>query len=490
METSTELVQEIVAKIMKEMSKTEVVADKKCGCNGGCGGNGSCKGDGNCKSHEDYIFSDVDPAVAAAKEAYKKLKNLSIKDREKIIQKIREKCLTYAERLSMMAVDETGMGRVEDKITKHLLVAEKTPGTEDLTTTAWSGDGGLTLVEQGPFGVIAAITPSTNPTATVFCNSIGMIAAGNTVVFAPHPGAKECSKFAVKLVNEASIEAGGPKNIVVTFDNPSIEITSALMNHKDVPFISATGGPGVVKQACSAGKRAIGAGAGNPPVIVDETSDIKAAARDIIDGATFDNNLPCIAEKEVVAVEQICDELIVEMQKNGAYLLEDPELVKKLVDTVLIKKGDKRILNRKFVGRDAKVILDAIGVYAEDSVRCIIFKGCKKHLLVVEELMMPILGIVTVKYFEEAVEVAVELEHGNRHSAHMHSKNIDRLTYFAREVDTAIFVKNAPSYSALGVGAEGYPTFTIASKTGEGLSSAKTFTKARRCVLKDSLSIK
>lgn len=484
MDTSTQLVQDIVAKIMKEMSNKEAVTEKKCNCNGGC------KGDGSCKNHEDYIFSDVDSAVAAAKKAYQELKKLSMKQREEIIHKIREKCLTYAEKLSIMAVDETGMGRVEDKVTKHVLVAQKTPGTEDLTTTAWSGDGGLTLVEQGPYGVIAAITPSTNPTATVFCNSIGMIAAGNSVVFAPHPGAKECSKFAVKLVNEASIEAGGPKNIVVTFDNPSIDITSALMNHKDIPFISATGGPGVVKQACSSGKRAIGAGAGNPPVIVDETADIKAAARDIIAGATFDNNLPCIAEKEVVAVEEIRDELISEMQKNGAYLLEDEELIKKLVNTVLVKKGDKRILNRKFVGRDAKVILDAIGVYADDSVRCIIFKGCKKHLLVVEELMMPILGIVTAKNFEEAVEIAVELEQGNRHSAHMHSKNIDRLTYFAKEVDTAIFVKNAPSYCALGVEAEGFPTFTIASKTGEGLSSARTFTKARRCVLKDSLSIK
>ena len=194
-----------------------------------------------------------------------------------------------------MAVDETGMGRVEDKITKHLLVAEKTPGTEDLTTTAWSGDGGLTLVEQGPFGVIAAITPSTNPTATIFCNSIGMIAAGNSVVFAPHPAAKSCSKFAVKLINEASIEVGGQENIVVTFENPSIEITSALMKHKDIPFISATGGPGVVTQACSSGKRAIGAGAGNPPVLVDETADIKHAAKSIIAGDTFDNNLPCIA---------------------------------------------------------------------------------------------------------------------------------------------------------------------------------------------------
>lgn len=472
MDNSTRLVEEIVAKVMNELAIKDVVTEK-------------C-----CKSTEEYIFDDVDSAVLATKQAYKELRKLSIKDREKIITNIREKCLTYGEKLSIMAVDETGMGRVEDKIIKHMLVAEKTPGTEDLTTTAWSGDGGLTLVEQGPFGVIAAITPSTNPTATVFCNSIGMIAAGNTVVFAPHPSAKNCSNFAVKLINEASIEAGGPKNIVVSFRDPSIEITRALMNHKDVPFISATGGPGVVFEACSSGKRAIGAGAGNPPVIVDETADIKMAAKHIIDGATFDNNLPCIAEKEVVAVDEICDELIEEMQKNGAYFLKDKDLIKKLVDTVLVKKDGHISLNRSFVGRDAKVILDAIGVYADDSVRCIIFEGCKNHYLIVEELMMPILGIVRVKDFEQAVEVAVELEHGNRHSAHMHSKNIDRLTYFAREIDTAIFVKNAPSYSALGVEAEGYPTFTIASKTGEGLSSAKTFSKTRRCVLKDSLSIR
>lgn len=482
MDSNTKLIENIVAKVISEMGVKEIEED-------GCCGNGGCAGSCTC-STEKYVFKDVDSAVAAAKKAYKELKQLTIKDRENIITKIREKCLLYSEKLSIMAVDETGMGRVEDKVIKHELVARKTPGTEDLTTTAWSGDGGLTLVEQGAFGVIAAITPSTNPTATVFCNSIGMIAAGNSVVFAPHPAAKKCSKFAVNLINEASIEAGGPENIVVTFDEPSIEITSTLMKHKDVPFISATGGPGVVTQACSSGKRAIGAGAGNPPVLVDETADIKNAAKSIIAGATFDNNLPCIAEKEVVAIDSICDELIEEMQREGAYLLKDKKLVDKLVETVLAKKDGKITLNRKFVGRDAKVILDAIGIYAEDSVRCVIFEGCKNNLLIVEELMMPILGIVRAKDFNTAVEIAVELEHGNRHSAHIHSKRIDRLTYFAREIDTAIFVKNAPSYSALGVEAEGYPTFTIASRTGEGLSSAKTFSKSRRCVMKDALSIK
>lgn len=466
MVNSTKLVEEIVVKVLSQIS---VSKEEETSC--------------------DNTFNTVDEAVSEAKKAHGQLKKMTIGQREEIIKNIRRKCLDYAEVLSTMAVNETGMGRVEDKITKHVLVAEKTPGTEDLKTTAWSGDGGLTLIEQGSFGIIAAITPTTNPTTTVLCNSIGMIAAGNTVVFAPHPGAVNCSNFAVRLVNEASIEAGGPNNIAVSFKKPSIEATSELMSHKDISLISATGGPGVVKQALSSGTRAIGAGAGNPPVLVDESADIKKAAKDIIDGATFDNNLPCIAEKEVIALDSISDELIYYMIENGAYLLKDRTLIEKLESLVLIKKGSSFSLNRECVGRDAKKLLDEIGISVDDSIKCIILEGSKDDLLVKEELMMPILGIVRVKSFEEAVEIGIELEHGNRHSAHIHSRNIDNLTTFAKAIDTAILVKNAPSYSALGVNAEGYATFTIASKTGEGLTSAKTFTKSRRCVLSDSLSI-
>lgn len=464
---SKSLVEEIVAKVLGEISSKTIEV-----------------------SEVDNTFDTVDEAVSEAKKAHGQLKKMTIGQREEIIKNIRQKCLDYAEVLSTMAVDETGMGRVEDKITKHVLVAEKTPGTEDLKTTAWSGDGGLTLIEQGSFGVIAAITPTTNPTTTILCNAIGMIAAGNTVVFAPHPGAVKCSNFAVKLVNEASVEAGGPNNIVVSFKKPSIEATGALMSHKDITLIAATGGPGVVHQALSSGTRAIGAGAGNPPVVVDCSADIKKAAKDIIDGATFDNNLPCIAEKEVIAIDSICNELIHHMVLSGAYLLTDKEDIKKLENLVLIKKGNSFSLNRKCVGRDAKKLLDAIGISVDDSIKCIILEGSKDDLLVKEELMMPILGIVRAKSFEEAVEFAIGLEHGNRHSAHIHSRNIDNLTTFAKAIDTAILVKNAPSYSALGVNAEGYATFTIASRTGEGLTCAKTFTKSRRCVLSDSLSIR
>jgi propionaldehyde dehydrogenase len=258
-----------------------------------------------------------------------------------------------------------------------------------------------------------------------------------------------------------------------------------MMKHKDINLIAATGGPGVVTAVLSSGKRGIGAGAGNPPALVDETADIEKAAIDIINGCTFDNNLPCIAEKEVVAVEKIIDELIYHMKENGGYIISKEEQ-DKLAATVLTQKG----LNRKCVGRDAKTLLGMIGIEAPAGTKCIIFEGEKEHPLIAEELMMPILGIVRAKNIDDAIEKAVWLEHGCRHSAHMHSKNVDNLTRYGKALDTAIFVKNAPSYAALGFGGEGFCTFTIASRTGEGLTSARTFTKSRRCVMSDSLCIR
>ena len=385
-----------------------------------------------------------------------------------------------------MGVEETGMGNVGDKILKHHLLADKTPGTEDITTTAWSGDRGLTLIEMGPFGVIGAITPCTNPSETVLCNCMGMIAAGNTVVFNPHPQAIKTSIFAINMVNEASIEAGGPDNVACTVSRPTLETSNIMMKHKDIPLIAATGGPGVVTAVLSSGKRGIGAGAGNPPALVDETADVRKAAADIVNGCTFDNNLPCIAEKEIVAVDSVADELMDYMiSEQGCYLISKEEQ-EKLTATVLTPKG----LNRKCVGRDARTLLSMIGIQAQENIRCIVFEGEKEHPLIAEELMMPILGLVRAKDFDDAVEKAVWLEHGNRHSAHIHSKNVDNITKYARAIDTAILVKNAPSYAALGFGGEGFCTFTIASRTGEGLTSASTFTKRRRCVMSDSLCIR
>ncbi len=432
------------------------------------------------------VFSDMNEAIAAAKEASKVMRTLSMDQREKIIRNIRKKTRENAETLAKLGVEETKMGNVGHKLLKHMLVAEKTPGTEDITTTAWSGDRGLTLVEMGPFGVIGAITPCTNPSETVICNAIGMIAGGNTVVFNPHPNAIRTSNFAVNMINEASIEAGGPNNVACSMDKPTLESSAIMLKHKDIQLIAATGGPGVVTAVLSSGKRGIGAGAGNPPVLVDTTADIRKAAEDIVNGCTFDNNLPCIAEKEVVAVKEVKAELIKYMVEEQGCYLADKTVVDKLIATVLTEKG----LNRKCVGRSAKVLLEMVGVNVSDSIRCIIFEGAKDHILVKEELMMPILGIVEAKDFDEAVDFCVELEHGNRHSAHIHSKNVDNITKYAKAMDTAILVKNAPSYAALGFGGEGYCTFTIASRTGEGLTSAKDFTKRRRCVMGDSLCIR
>lgn len=431
------------------------------------------------------LFDDMNVAIDKAIEAQKIVQKMPLDFREKIINNIRKKTLENAETFARMAVEETGMGNVGDKILKHQLLAEKTPGTEDIKTEAWSGDRGLTLVEMGPFGVIGAITPCTNPSETILCNSIGMIAGGNTVVFCPHPAAVNVSNFAVTLVNEASIEVGGPENIVVSLSNPTLETSEIMMKHKDIPLIAATGGPGVVTAVLSSGKRGIGAGAGNPPVLVDDTADVQKASIDIINGCTFDNNLPCIAEKEVVAVEKIFDELIYYLQENGAYIVSKTE-EEKLIATVLKGKS----LNRECVGRDAITLLKIIGIEAPEGTRCIIFEGEKEHPLIEEELMMPILGIVRAKDIDDAIEKCVWLEKGNRHSAHIHSKNVNTLTKYAKAMDTAILVKNAPSYAALGFGGEGFCTFTIASRTGEGLTSASTFTKQRRCVMSDSLCIR
>lgn len=435
------------------------------------------------------IFDDMNDAINSAKEAQNFMQRMPMDFREKIISNIRKKTKENAQILAEMGVQETGMGNVGHKILKHQLLAEKTPGTEDIKTTAWSGDRGLTLIEMGPFGVIGAITPSTNPSETILCNSIGMIASGNTVAFNPHPSAINVSNYAVTLVNEASVEVGGPSNIAVSVSKPTLETSDILIKHKLTPLLVATGGPGVVTTILSSGKRGIGAGAGNPPVLVDETADIKKAAIDIVNGCTFDNNLPCIAEKEVVAVEKIIDELIYYMIENGCYMANESEQ-QKLIETVFINNNGKLTLNRKCVGRDAKTLLRMIGVDVPEDIRCIIFEGEKENPLIAEELMMPILGIVRAKDVDDGIKKAVWLEHGNRHSAHMHSKNVDNLTKYGKAVDTAIFVKNGPSYAAIGFGGEGFCTFTIASRTGEGLTSAKTFTKSRRCVMTDSLCIR
>ena len=435
------------------------------------------------------IFATMDEAINAAEAAQRKYLSCSMADRAKFVQVIRDVALKKEnlEYMSKATVEETGMGGYEYKITKNILAATKTPGVEDLTTEALSGDDGLTLVEYSPFGVIGAITPTTNPTETVICNSIGMLAAGNAVVFSPHPRAKNVTIFLIKALNRALAEAGAPANLIVTVAEPSIENTNAMMKNPKVRMLVATGGPSIVRTVLSSGKKAIGAGAGNPPVVVDETANIEKAAKDIVDGCSFDNNLPCIAEKEIIAVDSIADYLNFNMKKNGSYEVKDKAVIDKLVELVTKDgKGPKT----EFVGKSAQYILDKVGITVGPEIKVILMEADEFHPFVQEELMMPILPLVRVKDVDTAIDMAVRVEHGFRHTAIMHSRNVDKLTKMAKLIQTTIFVKNGPSYAGIGVGGMGHTTFTIAGPTGEGLTSAKSFARKRRCVLVGGFDIR
>ena len=465
---SPEIVRKVVAEVVREVTGRGAAAAP------------AAVGDG--------IFADMDSAITAADVAWRAYLNSSMKDRARFVKAIRDVSLVpeHLEFMARSAVEETGMGNVSDKIAKNRAVAELTPGTEDLTTEAWSGDEGLTTVEISPFGVIGAITPTTNPTETIINNSIGMLAAGNAVVFSPHPRATKVSHWLIRKLNQALVAAGAPPNLIVTVVEPSIENTNAMMQHKLVRLLVATGGPGIVKAVLSSGKKAIGAGAGNPPALVDATANIEKAAKDIVDGASFDNNLPCTAEKEVLAVASITDLLKFEMLKHGAYELRDPAVIEKLAALVV----DGRHAVTDWIGKSAPSILKAIGIDAPAGTRLIIAEVPFEHPFVRVELMMPVLPIVRVKDVEEGMDLAVIAEHGNRHTAIMHSTDVNALTKMAKRIQTTIFVKNGPSYAGIGIGGEGYCSFTIAGPTGEGLTSARTFARRRRCVLVGGLNVR
>lgn len=443
----------------------------------------------NKESKKYGIFDLMDEAILASELAQKKLINKSLKDRKKYVETIRSFVLKREnlELLARMAVEETGIGNYEHKLIKNSVAAEKTPGIEDLTTEAVTGDNGISLIEYCPFGVIGAITPTTNPTETIICNSMSMIAGGNTVVFSPHPRAKNTCKKLITMLNKALEEVGAPDNLITTVKEPSIDNTNIMMEHPKVRMLVATGGPAIVNKVMSTGKKAIGAGAGNPPVVVDETADIQKAATDIVNGASFDNNVLCIAEKEVFAVDKICDYLIHYMKVNGAYEIKSEETIKKLLDLVTNENGSPKV---PFVGKNAKYILNKIGIEVSDDIRLIIMEVDKNHHFVKEEMMMPILPIVRTSNVDEAIEYAHIAENGNRHTAIMHSKNVDKLTKMARVLETTIFVKNGPSYAGLGIGGEGATTFTIAGPTGEGLTTAKSFCRKRKCVMVDAFNIR
>jgi propionaldehyde dehydrogenase len=484
----TRLVEEVVRKLRRD-EPPAAARDRAAGLPATTATSTATESRGGGAAPDEGIFASIDEAVEAATEAYREFSLVGLRRRQGLIDAMRQVGIDNAERFARDTVAETGLGRVSDKVQKVLLAATKTPGIEDLHPTAYTGDDGLTLVEPAPYGVIGSITPTTNPTPTVINNGISAVAAGNAVVFNPHPSAKGVSNLCVRLLNRAIRDAGGARTLLCSVAEPSLETSGALMKHPEIRMLVVTGGDAVVKLAMTSGKKCIAAGPGNPPVIVDDTADVARAARCLVDGASFDNNVLCTAEKEVFVFADVADRLIAEMQGHGAFLVAGRDL-DRLVERLVVPGEPFPFRNREyphphkdFVGKDAAVLLEAAGLRAPRDVRLVIGEVGYEHPLVHAEMLMPILPIVRVRDLDEALTMALGAEHGYRHSAVMHSESVSNLTRVAREIETTIFTKNAPSYAGLGFGGEGFCTLSIAGPTGEGLTSARSYTRQRRCVL-------
>jgi len=439
----------------------------------------------------DGIFPTIDEAIAAARSAFEAYRSKGLKKRHRIIDGARQAMRKRARELAEMAHLETGLGRAEDKVLKNLLVIEKTPGPEDLEPQVWSGDQGLTVTEFAPFGVIGAITPTTNPTATIINNAIAAVSAGNTVVFNAHPNAKRVSVQTIRWLNQAMMEAGGPPNLVTATPEPTIESAQHLMNHPQVRILLVTGGPGVVAEAQKTAKRSILAGPGNPPVVVDSTADLELAGREIVRGASFDNNIICVDEKVVFVVDSAADPLLQSLAAHGSYVLKQHELTK--LERVIFKDigepGRPGHVEPRWIGQNASAILAEIGVRTGHDTRLAVADVPAEHCLVWTEQMMPVLPVVRTRTVDEAIDLAIRAEHGCGHTASIYSRDVNAITRMARDIDVSIFVANAAHLAGLGDGGEGHTSFSIASPTGEGLTRPRSFSRERRMTVAGGLRI-
>lgn len=436
---------------------------------------------------KDGVFSYVNDAVLSALGAYNMYSKLTLNERAEIILLIKERLLAKVPEIASMTVNETGMGNVKDKIEKLTLAINKTPGTEDLITEVKTGDNGMTLYELSSYGVICAIHPCTNPCATLISNTIGMLASGNSVVHCPHPRAIKVSKYVTEIINVSIREKCGIDNLVVTLSESSMMFTNEIMTHPDISMIVTTGGINVLRQAMSSGKKVIGAGPANPTTIVDETADIKKAARDIVKGASFDNNVMCISEKSIVAVSSIADSLIDELIKNDVYYVNNNEEMLKLSLATLTNDMN---INKLLEGKSANEILKAAGIYCNRNIKLIVVETIKQHPFVTVEMLMPLIPLVRAEDFESSIDIALEIEQGFKHTATIHSQSIERLNIAAKVMQTSVFVKNGASLVGIGVNGEGDTSFTIATATGEGTTTARHFTRRRRCALTNGFSIR
>ena len=440
------------------------------------------------------VYEDMNAAVDAAQRSFLKLKAGGMTARKKAIAVIRKLCVQKAKEWGTIEFEETKIGRLDHKIEKLGICGDLVPGVEMLDRMAFSGDSGLTVIDYAPWGVIGAITPSTHSVPTLTGNAINMIAAGNAVVYNTHPAAAKCAAIAIREYNQAIHAETGISDLLTTVVKPTLDTFDAMCKHPDVKLLCVTGGPAVVAAAMKTGKRAVCAGPGNPPVVVDETADLDHAARSIIQGASYDNNLLCIGEKEVFVVASVADKLMEALRKAGAVQLNASQ-VEALAEKAFVFPQGKGagcphpVVNRDLVGRDASVLAKAIGLDVPASTQLLFGETKADHIFVDEEQMMPFIPVVRVPDVETAIAEAIKAEHGYKHTGIMHSQNIRNLTKMAQEIDTTLFIKNGPCMTGLGLGGEGFLSFSIATPTGEGVTTPMTFTRSRRCVMVENLNL-
>ena len=481
-QANEQAIREVVQQVLSELGK-KGPAGRPASSGNGSTGLSSTRGDWG-------VFQKVDDAVAAATEGFQQLKKATLEDRTRIVQLVKDMCFDQAEELGRMEFEETKIGRLDHKIEK-LKIIRLVPGVEWLKTDAVSGDHGLTITEYAPFGVIGAITPVTHSLPTLAGNVVNMVGAGNTMVVNPHPSGRRVACEGVRRFNKAIHQATGLTNLITIIENPTLESAEEVFNHRGIRLLCVTGGPGVARAALASRKRAIVAGPGNPPVVVDETADLDNAARSIIAGASYDNNLLCIGEKEVFAVDSIFDSLMSAMDRAGAFRLNAAQ-IQQLTSVVFSppeQPGGHHVLNRDLVGKDPAELAAAIGVKIPAGTDLLFGETDCSNPFVPEEQMMPFVPFVRCRNADHGIELAKEYEHGFGHTALIHSRNVRNMSTMGRVMDTTLFVKNGPSMAGLGLGGEGYLSFSIATPTGEGVTSPLTFTRQRRCALVDDLSI-
>jgi len=438
------------------------------------------------------LFTDVDEAVAAANEAFDRLSERTIEDRKRIIDHIRRISIEQCVELGTMEMEETKIGRLPHKIEKLRTLGERSPGVEFMRSEVFSGDHGLAVIEHAPFGVIGAITPVTHSLPTITGNAVSMIAGGNTLVINPHPSGRRVAAVGVQRFNEAIYRDLGIDNLICLITEPTLDTANAIFKHRDVHLLCVTGGPAVARVAMRQAKRAIVAGPGNPPVVVDETADLDRAARCIIQGAAYDNNLLCIAEKEVFVVDSVFDAMMAAMERAGAARLNATEvdaMTRTALDTVGEGEHKHEVPHRDFLGKDASVLASGIGKQVSEDVELLYGETDESNPFVPVEQMMPFVPFVRARDVDHAIDMAHRAEHGFRHTAIIHSHNVQSMTKMGKRMDTTLFVKNGPCMAGLGLGGEGYLSFSISTPTGEGVTTPLTFTRERRCSMIDSLRI-